>query len=118
MTLMRLENIFTKKNNMTQISPTKGALEQHRKRATYQGVYVWCQLLPTPALPHQQAGDGPRMRMVCMNLTTNLPDASKACYELISCKCKKGCVRNCKCKKKTALECTVLCECEGQCFQT
>jgi len=33
---------------------------------------------------------------------------------LLSCKCKKGCVRCCKCKK-AALQCTALCVCEGDC---
>jgi len=33
---------------------------------------------------------------------------------LVSCKCKKGCVRLCKCKK-AALQCTALCVCEGDC---
>lgn len=36
---------------------------------------------------------------------TTLPEASKSCYELISCGCKKGCVKRCKCKK-AALQCT------------
>ena len=49
------------------------------------------------------------------NLTT-LPEASEVCYELVSCKCKKGCVRNCR-YKKLALECTALCACEGECVE-
>ena len=47
---------------------------------------------------------------------TTLPEASKACHERVSCKCKKGCVRRCKCKKAT-LDCTALCACEGECSQ-
>ena len=62
-------------------------------RATYQGVNVWCLLLcSTPALAPV---NGPRKRMASMNLTT---DASKVCYILIPCKCKKGSLRNTKCK--------------------
>ena len=47
---------------------------------------------------------------------TTLPEACKACYELVSCKCKKGCVRHCKCKK-LGLECTAQCGCAGECLE-
>ena len=41
--------------------------------------------------------------------------ASKSCYELIACSCKKGCTTShCKCKK-SSLSCTALCHCEGEC---
>jgi len=35
---------------------------------------------------------------------TTLPEASKICWELISCNYKEGCVKKCKCKN-TRLEC-------------
>ena len=47
---------------------------------------------------------------------TILPEALKACYELVSCKCKKGRVKNCKCKK-LALECKALCTYAGECLK-
>ena len=44
--------IFAKKNNVKHIPSTRAALEQHVKRATYQGGYVWGQLLlASPPLP-------------------------------------------------------------------
>ena len=48
---------------------------------------------------------------------TILPEASKACYELVSYKCKKASVKKCKCKKKLVLECTILCTCAGECLK-
>ena len=59
-----------------------------------------------------------KTRMICIywyepNWVT-LPEASKVCCGLISCKCKKGCVKGCKCKK-VAFECTVLYAYEGEC---
>ena len=45
---------------------------------------------------------------------TTLQEASKTCYELISCGCKKRCRTRCKCKK-AGLQCTALCKCEGEC---
>ena len=47
-------------------------------------------------------------------LWTTLPEASKTCYELVSCGCKKGYRNRCKCKK-ASLQCTGLCFCEGEC---
>ena len=110
--------LFTNNTNVKQIPPTRAALKQHVKRANYQEGHVWDQsLLATPALPlltswaWMKTEDG----LYKPNWTT-LPMASKACYELVSCKCKKGCMRRCKCKK-AALEYTALCECEGECSQ-
>ncbi len=74
------------------LSPTRAALEQHVKRATYQGGHIWGQsLLATPALPlptswgWMKTEDG----LYESNWTT-LPEASKACYELVSCKVQEG----------------------------
>ncbi|KAJ8395935.1 hypothetical protein AAFF_G00026430 [Aldrovandia affinis] len=44
--------LFARKNNVQLIPPTKAALEEHVKRAVYQGGHVWGQiLLPAPELP-------------------------------------------------------------------
>ncbi|KAL8586163.1 hypothetical protein ACOMHN_057725 [Nucella lapillus] len=108
--------IFAKKNNVQLIPPTKAALEEHVKRAVYQGGHVWGQtLLPAPELPPptnwgwSRTGEGQYTPY-----WTRLPEAAHSCIELVSCKCKKGCVRRCKCKK-AALQCTALCVCEGDC---
>ena len=112
------QKLFAKKTNVKQMPPTRAALEQHLKRAAYQGGHIWGQsLLATPALPlptnwgWMKTNDG-----LYEPYWTTLPEASKACYELVSCKCKKGCVGRCKCKN-AALECTALCACEGECSQ-
>ena len=47
---------------------------------------------------------------------TLLPEASKACYELVKCGCKRNCGTRCKCKQFN-LECTDLCQCGGQCHE-
>ena len=113
------KKLFARKNNAELIPPTKAALEEHVKRAAYQGGHVWGHvLLPVPALPPQPAGSGPKVRRGCMNPTglPRLPQAAQTCRELLSCKCKKGCVKRCKCKK-AALDCTALSLCEGECTQ-
>ena len=51
-------------------------------------------------------------------LWTKLPEASKACSELLKCGCKKGCSSlRCKCVKAN-LPCTALCLCSGGCQNT
>ena len=112
------KKLFARKNNVELIPPTKADLEEHVKRAAYQGGHVWGQvLLPAPELPAAtswgwiKSEDGlhdPHW--------TRLPQAAQSCRELLSCKCKMGCVNRCKCKK-AALECTALCLCEGECTQ-
>ena len=112
------KKIFAKNNNVQLIPPTKAALEEHVKRAAYQGGHVWGQtLLPTPELPPPSNwGWIKNDEGVYEPHWTKLPKAAHSCYELVSCKCKTRCVKRCKCKK-AALECTYLCVCEGECSQ-
>ena len=104
--------VFAKKNNVQLIPPTKAALEEHVKRAAYQGGHVWGQtLLPTPELPPPSSwGWIKNDEGVYEPHWTKLPKAAHSCYELVSCKCKKRCVKRCNCKK-AALECTAVCVC-------
>lgn len=108
--------LFARKNNVQLIPPTKAALEEHVKRAVYQGGHVWGQmLLPAPELPPPTNWGWSRTEEGQYTpYWTRLPEAAHSCLELVSCKCKKGCVRLCKCKK-AALQCTALCVCEGDC---
>ena len=111
------KEFFAQGRTIENIPPTKAALVQHTKRATYQAGYVWSQaLVPLPHLPdpeswgwifHQNSGWRP--------FWTELPEASASCYELIHCGCKKGCNQTCKCRSSSLL-CTELCNCKGGCF--
>ena len=110
------KKLFAKRSSVQRIPPTRAALEQHVKRAVFQGGHVWGQILvPQPVLPSPsswgwiQTDDG-----LYEPHWTTLPEASKTCYKLISCGCKKGCRSRCKCKK-ASLKCTALCVCEGEC---
>lgn len=110
------KKLFAKKSSVQNIPPTYAALEQHVKRSALQGGHVWGQaLVPEPVLPPptdwgwHRSDDGPYTP-----LWTTLPEASKTCYELVSCGCKKGCRNRCKCKN-ASLQCTGLCFCEGEC---
>ena len=109
------KKLFTKKSSVLRIPPTRAALEQHVKRAAFQGGHVWGQtLLPQPTLPSPCSWGWIKTVGLYQPHWTTLPEASKTCYELVSCGCKKGFVNRCKCKK-AALQCTALCQCEGEC---
>ena len=104
--------------NQCESHSTEAALEQHVKKAVYQGRYVWGLLLIANAvIPSSKSWGYMKTsdNLYVPNWTT-LPEASKACYELVSWKCKKGCVKNCKCMK-LALECTALCMYAGECLK-
>ena len=110
------KKLFAKKSSVQNIPPTYAALEQHVKRSALQGGHVLGQaLIPEPVLPPptdwgwHRSDDGPYTP-----LWTTLPEASKTCYELVSCGCKKGCRNRCKCRK-ASLQCTGLCFGEGEC---
>ena len=111
--------LFSKMSrNIENIPPTRVALEQHIRRASYQAGHIWGQSLEMqPAIPNatdwgwetcQTAGYIPKW--------TTLPVAETACLELISCKCTKSCKGNCKCFKAN-LNCTALCKCGGNCYE-
>ena len=108
--------LFPRRKSVQQLPPTRAALVEHVKRAVYQGGHIWGNTLsPDPVLPSPtdwgwvKTTDG----MYEPHWTT-LPQASKSCFELISCGCKSGCSKRCRCKK-AALQCTGLCFCEGEC---
>ena len=99
------------------IPPTEAALIEHIKRAVYQGGHVWGQaLVPIQLLPSPSDwGWEPSMQGWKPKWTV-LPEASKACQELVHCGCKKACRGNCKCTK-ASLPCSALCMCGGNCHQ-
>ncbi len=113
------KQLFTQKGRgIDGLPPTQAALIQHTKRAAYQAVYCWAQMMvAAPELP--SPGDWGWSRKdtggwdVCW---TTLSEATKACRELLRCGCRKGCRGQCKCVK-AALQCTALCHCGGLCAQ-
>ena len=112
------KKLFAKKGRpLESIPPTHHALVQHVRRAVYQGAVCWGQALSAqPDLPcpsewgWKKTADG----QIKPSWTT-LPEASKICNELIRCGCTKLCTTaRCTCKK-SALQCTSLCSCDGEC---
>ena len=113
------EKLFTQRYKMENIPPTLNALEQHVKRAVYQAGHIWGQALtgkpqvPSPGSWGWEKVTDDSLWTPCW---TTLPEASKACEELIKCGCKKSCSQRCSCVKAN-LKCTELCFCSGQCVR-
>lgn len=112
------KQLFTQKGrSIESIPPTKAALLQHSRRATYQASYCWGQALkavqdlPCPSNWGWKINELDGWQ-ICWS---TLPEASKACRELLRCGCKKGCSGRCKCAK-AAPKCTALCFCGGECI--
>lgn len=113
------KELFTLKGRAIDgLPPTRAALIEHTKRAAYQAGHCWGQMmLANPELPSPEDWGWRRKETGGWEIHwTTLPEAAKACRELLRCGCKKGCRGHCKCVK-AALQCTALCQCGGLCPQ-
>ena len=112
------KHLFSNKGrSLDAIPPTKGALEQHIKRAAYQAGQIWGQSLirsPKVVSPAEWGCWKKDANDRWTPLWTVLPQISQSCQELLKCGCKKGCKQNCTCQK-AGLRCTGLCFCCGDC---
>ena len=102
--------------SLENIPPTQGPLRQHVRREAFQAGYVWIQaLISQPELPSpvhcnwEQMGEGWTPRW------TDLPQASKVCYELINCGYKTWRGR-CMCVRAN-FKYTGICPCAGHCCE-
>jgi len=76
--------------SMESIPPTLNALEQHVRRAMHQAVHIWDQALVRSSACYSPNDWGWEYKNGKWNpLWMTLPQASKACYELLRCGCKR-----------------------------
>ena len=119
--LCRKDLFIRKSRQIENIPPTRSALLQHSKRAALQAGHVWFQsVIRTPELPDPKLWGWTRSdeKSSWEPFWTDLPEASKACRELIKCQCKTSCRRSSRCScAKPNLKCTSLCFCSGECSQ-
>ena len=87
------KNIFNKNTNVERILLTFSALKQHVRQTIFQGSFIWYQsLVPNPHIPSPLNWGWKFEEDNCYEpLWALLSDAGKACKELISCGCCKGC---------------------------
>ena len=106
--------LFTHKGRqMLDLPPTRGALEQHIKRAVLQGGFYWSSTTsPTRVLPSPSIW-GWVMSDAWKPFSTSKPEAASSCTELTRCKCRSKCA-DCVCVK-AGLKCTLYCGCKGNC---
>ncbi len=110
------KRLFSAGRDMERIPPTKVALEEHVKRAVYQGGKCWGQCLePMQNLPSPSEWGWQDVNGIWSPLWSQKAEAMKSLLMLTSCGCKTGCqTKRCKCRK-TSLSCTALCKCNGVC---
>ncbi len=106
------KQLFTKKCRAIHgLPPTQAALMQHSKRASYQAGHCWgMMMIASPELPNPSDWGWKKKDTGGWEVNwTTLPEATKACLDLLKCGCKKECKKE-RCKSaKASLQCTALC---------
>ena len=103
--------LFSKKHSIENLPSTEDALLQHITRVNYQSSIWTCSHEPTLNAPSRD-GFGWKMEGTGFtHLWMTIPEAARACSELIKCGCKSETgYKNCKCMK-SGQSCTDLCTC-------
>ena len=114
------KDLFSKMSRRIEnIPPTNATLLQHTKNANLQAGYVWAHsTVRTPYLPNPQDWGWTQHsdNSLWEPLRTDLSEASKACRELIKCRCKSSCRKGSQCSCARAnLKCSPLCLCSWEC---
>ena len=109
---VRLDMFARKQRSYESIPPTRAALTEHTKRATYQAGCIWSQA----TLCHME-NDSPgewgwkKQGNTWQTFWTSLPPVAESCKELTKCGCKIQCSGRCK-HYQFGLPCTNLCSCK------
>ena len=94
----------------------QAALLQHVRRAVYQASLWSCSATPLTDIPSPEEYGWRKDETGWTPHWSDLPEAAKACRELLRCCCKALplCTKKCRCHE-AGLGCTTLCACEGDC---
>jgi len=107
----RLELFARKQRSYDVIPPTRAALGQHIRRATYQAACIWSRALVCQSEEESPAEWGWKQEADCWStLWSALPPVAQSCKQLTKCQCKTQCRGRCKCYK-FGLSCTAMCSC-------
>ena len=105
--------LFCKKNkSLENLPPTQDALLQHARRAVFQENIWTTSLQNIQNVPTPEDWGWRKQENNWKPIWMTLPEAARACSELIKCVCKstRGCSSHCRCTK-AGLSCTELCSC-------
>ncbi|XP_052129864.1 uncharacterized protein LOC127751028 [Frankliniella occidentalis] len=105
--------LFQEGRQITSLPPTQDAFLQHCKRVMREVKVALQSLVPLPDVPSpDKCGWRRSIEGDWEQVWITLPEASKACKQLVSCKCKKPCKPSaCSCLKLTKWGCSDLCPC-------
>ena len=108
----RLDLFARKQRSYDSISPTRGALVEHTKRAMYMAGCIWGQSVSC-SMEIKSPGEFGWIKKgdSWQIFWTKLAPIAESCEQLTKCGCKAECSGRCKCCK-LSLPCTALCSCK------
>ena len=111
---VRLDMFGHKQRSYDSIPPTRAALTEHTKHATYQAGCIWSQatLCHMEIDSHGEWG-WKKQGNIWQIFWTSLPPVAESCKELTKCGYKTQCSGRCKCYQ-FGLSCTNLCSCKRE----
>lgn len=108
----RLDLFARKQRSYDSIPPTRGALVEHIKRATYMAGCIWGQSVSCNMSIVSPGGFGWIKKGDTWQIVwTKVAPIAESCQQLTKCGCKSECRGRCKCFK-LSLPCTALCSCK------
>lgn len=106
--------LFSKRQaEAEKLPPTLATLRQAILRAHYQSMIWQRDIEPNPVIPSPENYGWKREGDRYAPISSELPAAPEAVVQLVRCTCtKSGCSTSCSCRKNN-MNCTEMCECEG-----
>ena len=103
--------LFCRGKTQEMMPPTSDSLRFHINRANYQTL-IWRNAhVPVPEIHDPTNSGGWQMDDGQLKpVLKSLPPIPMVCKDIVSCGCKKGCIKNCACKKSRVM-CTPACKC-------
>ncbi|KAK4304447.1 hypothetical protein Pmani_023602 [Petrolisthes manimaculis] len=107
----RFDMFARKQRSFDAIPPTRSALVEHIRRASYQAGCIWAQSLACTMEETNPSDWGWKLtNNVWSVVWSTRPQIADSCKELTKCGCRQECRGRCKCYK-LSLPCTALCSC-------
>ena len=107
----RFDMFAWKQRSFDAIPPTRSALVEHVRRASYQAGCIWAQAMACTMEETNPSDWGWKLtNNVWSVVWSTLPQIADSCKQLTKCGCRQECRGRCKCHK-LSLPCTALCSC-------
>ena len=110
---LRWKLFFKRQAEAEKLPPTLESLRQTILRAHYQALIWQNDLVPNPIVPPPEKYGWKKDGGTHVPISSELPAAPDAVVQLVRCSCSKSkCSSSCSCRRNN-MNCTEMCECEG-----